>query len=167
MITRDLAAFFAHARGLAPDAGPACAKAAFLVTPEGFALAEQSASDNAYMDLGVAVDPARALAQHRNLQRELATVGGEIAAFYHCPFHKDAAVEAYRHDDHPDRKPNPGMILRGLAEAGLSPQECVLVGDNDSDVEAARRAGMPGFLFKGGDLLAFLRERLGPRFPAA
>ena len=69
MITRDVQAFTAFARGLAPDFGPACAKAAFLVTPEGFALAEQSASDNAYMDLGLAVDPQRALAQHRGLQR--------------------------------------------------------------------------------------------------
>ena len=71
MITRDAAAFLAHARALAPDFGPACAAAAFLVTPEGFALAEQSASDNAYMDLSQAVDPARALDQHRGLQRAL------------------------------------------------------------------------------------------------
>ena len=72
MITRDPAAFLAFARTLAPDFGPACARAAFLVSPEGFALAAESASDNAYMDLSVAVDPARALAQHRALQGELA-----------------------------------------------------------------------------------------------
>lgn len=71
MITRDPAAFLAHARRLAPDFGPACARAAFLVAPEGFALAEQSASDNAYMDLSATVDPARALDQHRGLQRAL------------------------------------------------------------------------------------------------
>ncbi|HEU0152469.1 MAG TPA: arginine deiminase-related protein [Arenimonas sp.] len=71
MITRDVAAFVAHARALAPDFGPACAAAAFLVTPEGFALAAQSASDNAYMDLSRTVDPARALDQHRALQRAL------------------------------------------------------------------------------------------------
>jgi N-dimethylarginine dimethylaminohydrolase len=71
VITRDAAAFVARARALAPDFGPSCAAAAFLVTPEGFALAEQSASDNAYMDLSAAVDPARALDQHRALQRAL------------------------------------------------------------------------------------------------
>ena len=71
MITRDAAAFAAYARGLPANFGPACAKAAFLVMPEGFALAEQSASDNAYMDLGAAVDPLRALEQHRGLQRAL------------------------------------------------------------------------------------------------
>lgn len=74
MITRDVAAFTRFARALAPDFGPACAKAAFLVTPEGFALAEQSASDNAYMDLSAAVDVQRALAQHRDLHRALAAL---------------------------------------------------------------------------------------------
>ncbi|PVM74006.1 D-glycero-alpha-D-manno-heptose-1,7-bisphosphate 7-phosphatase [Caulobacter radicis] len=106
------------------------------------------------------------LALHAHMQGDLQRLGGQVSAFYHCPFHKDAVVEAYRCDDHPDRKPNPGMILRGLAEAGLSPEECVLVGDNDSDVEAARRAGVEGFLFTGGDLLHFLRTKLGRRFPA-
>jgi len=106
-------------------------------------------------------------ALHAVMQDELAARGGRITAFYHCPFHKDAVVEAYRCDDHPDRKPNPGMILRGLAENGLSPDECVLVGDNDSDVEAARRAGVEGFLYAGGDLLEFLKAKLGRRFPAA
>jgi len=51
---------------------PTCARAAFLVAPEGFSLAPQSASDNAYMDLSLRVDPERALAQHRALHRCLA-----------------------------------------------------------------------------------------------
>lgn len=79
MITRDLPSFVETARTAPADAGPSCAKAVFLVTPEGFALAEQSASDNAYMDLGVRVDPQRALAQHRDLQRQLASVVPAIA----------------------------------------------------------------------------------------
>jgi hypothetical protein len=71
MITRDLDAFAGFARACAADFDAACAKAAFLVAPEGFALAAQSASDNAYMDLQKAVDAERALAQHRGLQRAL------------------------------------------------------------------------------------------------
>lgn len=54
----------------APSA-PAVAKAAFLVSPEGFSIAEQSQHDNAYMQ-GGAVDAERALAQHRRLQSALA-----------------------------------------------------------------------------------------------
>ena len=54
-----------------PVVSPTCARAAFLVAPEGFSLAAQSASDNAYMDLDVRVDAERALAQHRGLHRAL------------------------------------------------------------------------------------------------
>ncbi|HTA66024.1 MAG TPA: arginine deiminase-related protein [Xanthomonadaceae bacterium] len=70
MITRDIAAFLREARRLDPIA-PACPKAVFLVAPEGFALAAESASDNRYMDLARLVDGERALAQHRGLQRAL------------------------------------------------------------------------------------------------
>lgn len=71
MITRDREAFVTFARGLAPDFGPATARAAFLVTPEGFRRAEQSATDNHYMAEAAAFDAARALAEHRELQRAL------------------------------------------------------------------------------------------------
>ena len=102
---------------------------------------------------------------HAALQAGLASVGGRIDAFYVAPHHEDATVERYRHPDHPDRKPNPGMILRGLADWSLAPDQAVLVGDKDSDVEAARRAGVEGLRFPGGDLLAFLRQSLDARFP--
>jgi hypothetical protein len=71
MITRDLQGFFDFARECAPADGTATARAAMLVAPEAFSLAEQSASDNRYMDLGVGVDAPRALAQHAALQRAL------------------------------------------------------------------------------------------------
>lgn len=74
MITRDTDAFFAVARASAPDFGSATARAAFLVAPDGFRLAEQSARDNAYMADAAAFDAARASAQHRDLQRALSAV---------------------------------------------------------------------------------------------
>lgn len=66
MITRDLEAF-AAAAALPADA-PACARAVFMVAPDGFRLAEQSASDNRYMAMGETVDEAQAVAEHRVLQ---------------------------------------------------------------------------------------------------
>lgn len=71
MITRDPTLFFDHARTLAPDFGAATARAAFLVAPDGFARAEQSAGDNRYMAAAVQFDPDRAGAQHRELHRAL------------------------------------------------------------------------------------------------
>ena len=70
--TRDIAAFVEHARSITPDPAQATAQAVFLVAPDAFQLAEQSASDNRYMDLGVGVDPARAVEQHRGLREALA-----------------------------------------------------------------------------------------------
>ena len=74
MITRDLETFTRFARTAATDFCAPTARACFLVAPEGFALAPQSASDNHYMDLALAVDPQRALDQHRALQQALSQV---------------------------------------------------------------------------------------------
>lgn len=71
MITRDSTAFLDFARQSAPDFGPATAKAAFLVAPDGFTRAEQSARDNRYMADAAGFDAARASMQHRDLQRAL------------------------------------------------------------------------------------------------
>ncbi len=75
MITRDPGAFLDHARGCAPEFGPATARGAFLVAPDGFGRAAQSATDNRYMAADAAAfDAGRAVAQHHALQRALSTV---------------------------------------------------------------------------------------------
>lgn len=52
---------------------PCTARGVYLVSPEGFSLAEQSAQDNRYMAMQASVSSERALAQHRALQRALAS----------------------------------------------------------------------------------------------
>ncbi len=103
---------------------------------------------------------------HEAMRAHLAAEGAWIDAIYMCPFLADATVPAYLHPDHPDRKPNPGMVLRAIAELGLDPERTLLIGDKDSDLEAARGGGVAGFLFEGGDLEAFIQapaigDRLG------
>lgn len=93
--------------------------------------------------------------------RRLAAKGAVIGAVYACPFHSEGRVEAFIHPDHPDRKPNPGMILRAIADHGIDPARSFLIGDQPSDMEAARRAGVPGFRFDGSDLYAFVEDLLG------
>lgn len=62
-----------------------------------------------------------------------------------CPHHPEAAPP-YRHADPPGRKPNPGMLLRGLALLGLEAADSWVVGDRALDLEAGRRAGLAGGL---------------------
>jgi D-glycero-D-manno-heptose 1,7-bisphosphate phosphatase len=83
-----------------------------------------------------------------------------IDAFYYCPFHPDAAVDAYRHADHPDRKPNPGMLLRALRDFGAAAGDAFLIGDRDSDIQAAAAAGVRAYLYAGGDLDRFVQAVL-------
>lgn len=90
------------------------------------------------------------------LVERLAQGGGRIDAVYACPFHAEAVEARYRHPDHPDRKPNPGMLLRAMNEHGLDPARSFMVGDRPSDMEAARRAGVAGHPFPGGDLDRFI-----------
>ncbi len=97
---------------------------------------------------------------HGAMRADLAREGAWIDAIYVCPFHHGASVAAYHHPDHPDRKPNPGMVLRALAELDLEPARTILIGDKASDLEAARRGGIAGALFTGGDLEVFI-EALG------
>jgi hypothetical protein len=70
MLTRDIDAFFEFAKTCEPQ-NPACAKAVYLVTPEGFSLAIESARDNVYMDLAISVQSEVALMQHRNLAQAI------------------------------------------------------------------------------------------------
>ena len=74
MLTRDFNAFLDFARHCAPDFGPSTANAAFLVAPDGFGRAIESASDNHYMADAGAFDAVRASTQHRELQRALSDV---------------------------------------------------------------------------------------------
>jgi D-glycero-D-manno-heptose 1,7-bisphosphate phosphatase len=109
---------------------------------------------------------------HDHLRAELLRRGARLDAIYACPYHPEAAVARYRRE-HPDRKPAPGMILRALADLPIDPAGSFLVGDAPRDVAAAAAAGLPGHLFTGGDLDAFvaaLLERCGvpatlTRFP--
>ena len=94
------------------------------------------------------------------LVRRFAAAGARIDAVYACPFHPEAREARWRHPDHPDRKPNPGMILRAIADHDVDPARSFLIGDQESDLEAARRAGVAGFRFEGGNLDDFVRERL-------
>jgi D,D-heptose 1,7-bisphosphate phosphatase len=96
---------------------------------------------------------------HMWLQDRLAADGAFIDAFYHCPYHPGASVEAFR-ASHIDRKPSPGMILRALSDLDIDRKRSFLIGDKESDVEAARHAGIPGFLFGGGNLTEFVNECL-------
>ena len=85
--------------------------------------------------------------------------GGTIDDSRYCPFHPDATLPAYRAlSDW--RKPGPGMLNDLIRAWELSPERCVLIGDQPTDLSAAAAAGIAGHLFPGGNLLSFIRPIL-------
>jgi D-glycero-D-manno-heptose 1,7-bisphosphate phosphatase len=90
---------------------------------------------------------------------EARAAGGTIDDVRFCPFHPDAAVDAYR-QAHPWRKPLPGMLLDLIRTWELDPRHAMMIGDQETDMRAAAAAGVAGHLFRGGNLLAFLRPIL-------
>jgi D-glycero-D-manno-heptose 1,7-bisphosphate phosphatase len=103
-----------------------------------------------------------------------------IARVYHCPYHPEHGVGAYRLD-HPWRKPRPGMILQAASDLDLNLAASALIGDALSDMQAGAAAGV-GLLIKIGgtasvppgdyeavadhaEALALLRRATGPSRP--
>jgi D-glycero-D-manno-heptose 1,7-bisphosphate phosphatase len=102
-------------------------------------------------------------ALHGYIARTLATHGARIDDWRHSPFHSEGTVAAFKRASD-WRKPGPGMILDLMKAWPADRARSVLIGDKESDMQAARAAGVRGLRFCGGDLFAFVRAHvLGPR----
>ena len=91
---------------------------------------------------------------HVWLGEELEMRGAKIDRIYHCPYHAEGTVERYRKDSF-DRKPRPGMLIQAMTDFPVIKERSFLIGDKQADMEAARAAGIRGFLFTGGNLASF------------
>ena len=67
--------------------------------------------------------------------------GAPITDVYHCPYHPENGVGHYERDSF-DRKPNPGMLLRAAEKHRLDMGNSIMIGDKDSDMQAASKAGV-------------------------
>lgn len=99
---------------------------------------------------------------HHYISHALAEYNAHIDGFYMCPYHPQAVIDAYR-QDHPDRKPRAGMIERALKEWPIDRNHSFLIGDKETDIEAARNANISGYLFNGGNLNDFVESILYER----
>jgi histidinol-phosphate phosphatase family protein len=67
------------------------------------------------------------------VNRRIDELLGPFAGFFVCPHAPEENCEC--------RKPKPKLILDAARALGVDPACCVVVGDRESDVEAARKAG--------------------------
>jgi len=96
-------------------------------------------------------------ALHDWMRDELAAQGARIDDVRYCPHHPEGSVEGYL-EDHHWRKPSPGMIHDLMEHWPVRREGSFVIGDRASDIEAANAAGLPGFLFAGGDLDTFVAD---------
>lgn len=101
-------------------------------------------------------------ALHLWMNRELASHGGWIDDFRYSPYHPEFDDGRFR--DRADwRKPSPGMLLDLMLHWPVDRAGSFLIGDRGSDIEAARAAGIKGYLFDGDDLSVQVSEILSDR----
>jgi D-glycero-D-manno-heptose 1,7-bisphosphate phosphatase len=92
---------------------------------------------------------ARGLLQVEDLHRIHARLlhaaehhGGVIDAFFFCPHGPEDRCDC--------RKPLPGLLQAAAARSGLALEDAVMIGDRESDIAAARAAGVLPILVRTG-----------------
>jgi len=88
------------------------------------------------------------------VNRRIDELLGPFDGFFVCPHAPEDACEC--------RKPKPKLILDAARALGVDPARCYVVGDRESDVEAARNAGAIPIKIAGPrELEKAVREILG------
>lgn len=95
------------------------------------------------------------------LQEKLVSHGGVISDIAFCPHHPDAPDDRMRACT--CRKPKPGMVSMLAEKHDINLGQSIMIGDRQTDIEAAEAAGCEGFLFEGGNLYDFIKPIMDRR----
>jgi len=75
--------------------------------------------------------------------------GIQLGGYYYCPHHPEHGIGQYRQEC-PDRKPQPGMLLRAAREHDLDLTRSILIGDRCSDIQAGAAAKVGKLILLAG-----------------
>lgn len=82
------------------------------------------------------------------------TFGIDITRIYHCPHHEEISGAC------DCRKPEPGMFLNAMNDYGIDMPSSVMIGDNERDITAARRAGVGTNILLSADAATSEADRI-------
>ena len=91
---------------------------------------------------------------HQKMLEELEEVGIKIEGIYFCPHSKEENCFC--------RKPNPGMIIQAKKDFSLNLEETIMIGDKETDRQAAKNAHIGKFFLveKEKDLFYHIKNIL-------
>ena len=72
----------------------------------------------------------------KKMESDLKVIGAHIDAVYFCPHGWDENCDC--------RKPKPGMLYKAQKDYNIDLTKCVMIGDDDRDIETASNADMRG-----------------------
>jgi D-glycero-D-manno-heptose 1,7-bisphosphate phosphatase len=97
---------------------------------------------------------------HEYMAQEAEWQDAIIHSFYVCPHHPEGIIEKYSSICN-CRKPLPGLIEQACLEWPVDLDRSFLIGSMQRDLDAAKGAGIPGYLFIDGNLYDFVQEIFG------
>ena len=94
---------------------------------------------------------------HSWMKSTLKSKNAIINEFSYCPHHPNAINKKYRKKCN-CRKPEPGMIDKIIKNWKIDRKSSFLIGDNNTDIEAAYKAKINGYKFTSNNLLYFVKS---------
>jgi D-glycero-D-manno-heptose 1,7-bisphosphate phosphatase len=94
-------------------------------------------------------DEAFVVGVHRHIDEAFRAGRARIDAYYYCPHHPAAKIDAYRQACD-CRKPGTRMLRQAASDLGLDVARSYVVGDRWGDVELARAAGAKSVIVTSG-----------------
>ncbi len=94
---------------------------------------------------------------HNFLKLELVKFGTKIDKIYFCPYHVDGKIKKYTKKSNL-RKPNIGMFKKAKNNFNIDLKNSFMIGDQATDMEFAKKAGIKGYLFRENDLFKFVKK---------
>ncbi len=96
---------------------------------------------------------------HLFINNELKKINANIDDFFYSPYHPDGIIKEYENLKNL-RKPETGMLKLAQNKWGIIKEESFMIGDMPHDMECAEKFGINGYIFKGGNLLKFVKHIL-------
>ena len=83
--------------------------------------------------------------------------GTKIDKIYFCPYHVDGKIKKYSKKSNL-RKPNIGMFKKAKNNFNIDLKSSFMIGDQATDMEFAKKAGIKGYFFQENDLFKFVKK---------